>query len=79
MFAEDVKKAEPLSVLIIGGGPAGLATAIEAQANGCFVTVVEKKEQLRKTSMDHPSRFFFNAIKKVGNKPSSNENSRFYR
>ena len=36
--------ADPLSVLVIGGGPAGLATAIEAKANGCVVTVVEKRE-----------------------------------
>jgi len=34
----------PPSILIIGGGPAGLATAIEAKASGCNVTVVEKRD-----------------------------------
>lgn len=36
-------EAPPLSVLIIGGGPAGLASAIEAANHGCNVTVVEKR------------------------------------
>ncbi len=31
--------------MVIGGGPAGLATAIEAKMHGCEVTVVEKREQ----------------------------------
>lgn len=44
LFAEDKEKINPLSVLVIGGGPAGLATAIEAKANGCSVTVVEKRD-----------------------------------
>lgn len=35
---------KPLSVLIIGGGPAGLAAAIEAKLNGCDVVVVEKRD-----------------------------------
>ena len=34
---------EPLSVLIIGGGPAGLATAIEAKESGANVTLIEKR------------------------------------
>lgn len=33
----------PVSVVIIGGGPAGLATAIEATQAGAQVTVVEKR------------------------------------
>ncbi len=33
-----------LSVVIIGGGPAGLATAIEAKSRGVQVTVIEKRE-----------------------------------
>src|SRR5579872_1381381 len=33
----------PVSVVIIGGGPAGLATAIEAKQAGAIVTVVEKR------------------------------------
>lgn len=36
--------AEPLSVLIVGGGPAGLATSIEAKMQGCRVKVMEKRE-----------------------------------
>jgi 2-polyprenyl-6-methoxyphenol hydroxylase-like FAD-dependent oxidoreductase len=35
--------AKPTSVLVIGGGPAGLATAIEAWENGADVTIVEKR------------------------------------
>lgn len=34
---------EPLSVLIIGGGPAGLATAIESKESGAKVTLIEKR------------------------------------
>jgi len=33
----------PLSVVIVGGGPAGLATAIEAYHAGAHVTVIEKR------------------------------------
>ncbi len=33
----------PLSVVIVGGGPAGLATAIEAHNQGASVTVIEKR------------------------------------
>lgn len=35
---------DPLSVVVIGGGPAGLATAIVAQQNGADVTLIEKRE-----------------------------------
>ena len=35
---------KPLSVVIIGGGPAGLATAIEARVLGADVTIIEKRE-----------------------------------
>lgn len=34
---------QALDVVIIGGGPAGLATAIEAHASGANVTVIEKR------------------------------------
>jgi 2-polyprenyl-6-methoxyphenol hydroxylase-like FAD-dependent oxidoreductase len=34
---------DPLSVVIIGAGPAGLATAIEAHQNGAEVTLIEKR------------------------------------
>lgn len=33
----------PISVLIIGAGPAGLVSAIEASMEGCEVTIVEKR------------------------------------
>ncbi len=35
---------DPITVLVIGGGPAGLATAIEAANSGAQVTVVEKRK-----------------------------------
>lgn len=38
-----IEGKESLSVVIIGGGPAGLATAIEAGQAGASVTVVEKR------------------------------------
>lgn len=38
-----LKQNGPLSVVIIGGGPAGLATAIEAQQKGAQVTLIEKR------------------------------------
>lgn len=44
LFADD-EENKPLSVLIIGGGPAGLATAIEAETLGCTVTIVEKRKE----------------------------------
>ncbi len=43
----------PLSVVIIGGGPAGLATAIEAALSGAVVTVVEKR-----SVYERPQRLF---------------------
>ncbi len=36
--------APPMSVVVVGGGPAGLATAIEASQHGAHVTVVEKRK-----------------------------------
>jgi 2-polyprenyl-6-methoxyphenol hydroxylase-like FAD-dependent oxidoreductase len=38
-------REEPLSIVIIGGGPAGLAAAIEANEAGANVIIVEKREQ----------------------------------
>jgi 2-polyprenyl-6-methoxyphenol hydroxylase-like FAD-dependent oxidoreductase len=39
----------PVSVVIIGGGPAGLSTAIEARHSGARVTVVEKRSAYERT------------------------------
>lgn len=36
---------KPLSIVIIGGGPAGLGAAIEAKMAGADVTIVEKRKQ----------------------------------
>jgi 2-polyprenyl-6-methoxyphenol hydroxylase-like FAD-dependent oxidoreductase len=35
---------KPISVLVIGGGPAGLATAIEARENGATAIIIEKRK-----------------------------------
>lgn len=43
----------PVSIVIIGGGPAGLATAIEARQAGAHVTVVEKR-----SAYERPQRLF---------------------
>lgn len=42
-YANSIEK--PLSVLVIGGGPAGLATAIEAHNYGARVTIIEQREE----------------------------------
>lgn len=44
LSAAPAPRDKPLSVLIIGGGPTGLATAIEAHNTGASVVVVEKRE-----------------------------------
>lgn len=36
---------EPLSIVVVGGGPVGLAAAIEAVDSGAQVTVVEKRKE----------------------------------
>lgn len=43
----------PVAVVIVGGGPAGLATAIEARQAGARVTVVEKRNAYQR-----PQRLF---------------------
>lgn len=37
-------EAAPLSIAVIGGGPAGLSAAIQAHLLGANVTVIEKRE-----------------------------------
>jgi len=44
-YASLIGQERPLSIVIIGGGPTGLAAAIEAKAAGADITVVEKREQ----------------------------------
>ena len=48
-------------VLVIGGGPAGLATAIEAADSGAQVTVVEKRKSYSRSQ----SVFLFDASIKL--------------
>ncbi len=38
-------EAKPLSVVVVGGGPTGLGTAIEAHLSGADVTVIEKRQK----------------------------------
>ena len=38
--------AETFDVVVVGGGGAGLAAAIEARASGCSVVLLEKNERL---------------------------------
>jgi 2-polyprenyl-6-methoxyphenol hydroxylase-like FAD-dependent oxidoreductase len=53
LFGINLEKSDPLSVLIIGGGPAGLATAIEAKKSGAKVTLIEKRNEYSR-----PQRLF---------------------
>ncbi len=45
LFNPLTSRETPLSVVIIGGGPTGLATAIEAKVAGANVVIVEKRER----------------------------------
>lgn len=49
IFAFFKLSESPVSVVIIGGGPAGLATAIEAKQAGAKVTVIEKRSAYERT------------------------------
>lgn len=43
VFANAPAVSKPLSIVIIGGGPGGLSTAIEAHYAGTHVTIIEKR------------------------------------
>ena len=53
-----------LSVLIVGGGPAGLATAIEAHQQGAEVTIVEKRSAYTRIQMVFLIESSLNLLKK---------------
>ncbi len=41
-IGEEARRAEPVDVIVIGGGPVGLACAIEAERKGLSARVIEK-------------------------------------
>src|ERR1044071_5940894 len=49
---------DPLDLLIIGGGPAGLATASHAQANGMKYILLERSDHLADTIYNYQARKF---------------------
>lgn len=57
-----------LQVLIIGAGPCGLRTAIEAQLLGAKVVVVEKRDRFSRNNVLHLWPFVINDLKQLGAK-----------
>ncbi|XP_047476303.1 F-actin-monooxygenase Mical-like isoform X2 [Penaeus chinensis] len=55
-------------VLIIGAGPCGLRTAIEAQLLGAKVVVVEKRDRFSRNNVLHLWPFVINDLKQLGAK-----------
>src|SRR5512132_3997002 len=49
---------EPFDLVIIGGGPAGLATASHAQANGMNYVLLERSDHLADTIYNYQARKF---------------------
>src|SRR5437763_10919367 len=49
---------ETLDLVIIGGGPAGLATASHAQANGMKYVLLERTDHLADTIYNYQARKF---------------------
>ena len=57
-----------MQVLIIGAGPCGLRTAIEAQLLGAKVVVVEKRDRFSRNNVLHLWPFVINDLKALGAK-----------
>lgn len=55
-------------VLIIGGGPCGLRTAIEAQLLGAKVVVVEKRDRISRNNVLHLWPFLIHDLRSLGAK-----------
>jgi len=55
-------------VLIIGGGPCGLRTAIEAQLLGAKVVVVEKRDRFSRNNVLHLWPFVIHDLRALGAK-----------
>ncbi|XP_044752640.1 F-actin-monooxygenase Mical isoform X6 [Coccinella septempunctata] len=62
------KIGEKTRVLVIGGGPCGLRTAIEAQLLGCKVVVVEKRDRLSRNNVLHLWPFVIEDLRALGAK-----------
>jgi NADPH-dependent 2,4-dienoyl-CoA reductase/sulfur reductase-like enzyme len=58
----------PKKVLIIGGGPCGLRTAIEAQLCGAKVVVVEKRDRFSRNNVLHLWPYVIHDLKALGAK-----------
>ncbi|XP_071943434.1 protein-methionine sulfoxide oxidase mical3b-like isoform X3 [Antedon mediterranea] len=68
---KEYKKPKPCydtNVFIIGAGPCGLRTAIEAALLGCKVVVVEKRESFSRNNVLHLWPFLINDLKNLGAK-----------
>jgi len=57
-----------LQVLIIGAGPCGLRTAIEAQLLGAKVVIVEKRDRISRNNVLHLWPFVIQDLRALGAK-----------
>jgi hypothetical protein len=57
-----------MRVLVIGGGPCGLRTAIEAQLLGAKVVVMEKRDRISRNNVLHLWPFLINDLRSLGAK-----------
>ncbi|CAL4066865.1 unnamed protein product, partial [Meganyctiphanes norvegica] len=62
------KACSNLRVLVIGAGPCGLRTAIEAQLLGAKVVLVEKRDRFSRNNVLHLWPFVINDLKQLGAK-----------